>query len=304
MKKRNMKVFHFWTSVIVIFIMTLSVCNYAGIFDPYTSENVTTKEVVEQTITYNKKLPDTNKVEVIFDSEAVEVEIQSITSSKVSLSAPMNVEETEKKEDIIHIVTEKDSLWSIAQKYFGSGKLYPYIMEYNNLKSKTIIDGQEIRIPSSLDGIEIKTTTTLSTTVSNNNSNGGTKVYSNSGWEDLIKDYRVKNNTDKIDTSNMTYLGSYKITGYDAWCVHCCSKNDGVTASGTQAMVGRTIAMKGLPYGTLVYIEGYGFYIVEDTGGFKPNTIDIACSSHEECYSITNRVGVNVYVVGGGISNV
>lgn len=86
--------------------------------------------------------------------------------------------------------------------------------------------------------------------------------------------------------NKMTFLGTYKSTGYDQ-CYTCCGKTDGITASGTHAVANRTVALKGYSYGQRIYIEGLGFYIVEDTGGFSKNTIDIFCNNHTECYAIT-----------------
>ncbi len=82
------------------------------------------------------------------------------------------------------------------------------------------------------------------------------------------------------------YLGDFKLTHY---CCekrnHICGTGDGVTATGTQVTAGRTIAVdpKVIPYGSEVYIEGYGFRTAEDTGGaIKGNHIDIAVGVHEE----------------------
>lgn len=93
-------------------------------------------------------------------------------------------------------------------------------------------------------------------------------------------------NTDK-PKEGMRYLGTYKITGYDT-CVKCCGKSDGITASGTQATVGRTCAApKNIPFGTKLYIDGIGERIVEDRGGFADNVIDVLCEDHATCYAIT-----------------
>ena len=47
---------------------------------------------------------------------------------------------------------------------------------------------------------------------------------------------------DEVEAApSLQYLGSMYICGYDI-CVECCGKTDGITASGTVATVGRTIA--------------------------------------------------------------
>ena len=92
----------------------------------------------------------------------------------------------------------------------------------------------------------------------------------------------------------LTYLGSYQIYGYDT-CERCCLKTDGITASGTTATVGRTVAVNGLPFGTRLYIEGIGERIVEDRGGMEPGVIDVLCNNHAECYAITGTY--DVYII-------
>ena len=61
-----------------------------------------------------------------------------------------------------------------------------------------------------------------------------------------------------------------------------CGKNDGITASGTIATEGRTIAAPSdLPFGTRVLI-GDHVYIVEDRGGYiQGNHLDIYMDSQE-----------------------
>lgn len=94
-----------------------------------------------------------------------------------------------------------------------------------------------------------------------------------------------------LDVPTVTPLGQYQIYGYDPHCKHCCGKTDGITASGAQATVGRTIAMKGVRFGTRIYIAGLGIYTVEDRGVGK-GVVDVACEDHKACYAITGRYQV------------
>jgi 3D (Asp-Asp-Asp) domain-containing protein len=93
-----------------------------------------------------------------------------------------------------------------------------------------------------------------------------------------------------------TYLGSYKITGYDI-CPSCCGNTKGITASGTTATVGRTCAApKDIPFGTRLWIEGIGERIVEDRGGaVHGKKLDILCTDHPACYAITGTY--EVYII-------
>ena len=87
------------------------------------------------------------------------------------------------------------------------------------------------------------------------------------------------------------------ITGY-CGCSSCCGKSDGVTASGTRATAGRTIAadISNLPFGTKVVIDGHT-YTVEDVGGaIKGNHIDVYFSSHSKALQWGVRY-CDVYVV-------
>lgn len=85
------------------------------------------------------------------------------------------------------------------------------------------------------------------------------------------------------DEPKLVSLGTFKLTAY-CDCYKCCNKTDGITATGTVATQGRTIAVdpKVIPYGTNVIINGHT-YVAEDCGGgIKKNEIDIYFSSHKE----------------------
>ena len=78
-------------------------------------------------------------------------------------------------------------------------------------------------------------------------------------------------------------LGEFVISHYCS-CETCCNKSDGITASGTKAASGRTIAVdpEVIPYGTTVIIDGHA-YVAEDCGGaIKGRRIDIFMGSHQE----------------------
>lgn len=74
----------------------------------------------------------------------------------------------------------------------------------------------------------------------------------------------------------------YKVTAYCP-CMKCCGKTNGITASGTKATAGRTIATDGkFAFGTKLSINGTT-YIVEDRGGaIKGNKIDLYFNTHAE----------------------
>lgn len=167
-----------------------------------------------------------------------------------------------------------NTYWGLAERYYGNGIYWPQIEYDNGLQGKELLIGKILKIyPLDLDKIEeIEASRPKKATTS------------------------IRNNT-SADTSGMTYLGSYRITGYDPYCAHCCTTTNGITASGRPAEIGTTCALNGVKFGTRLYIEGYGYYRVDDTGNMNRTTIDIACHNHDECYAIT-RNNVNVYLVG------
>lgn len=88
----------------------------------------------------------------------------------------------------------------------------------------------------------------------------------------------------------LVYIGNFKLTHY---CCeeyeHVCGTGNGITATGTKVTAGRTIAVdpRVIPYGTKVYIEGYGWRTAEDCGGgVNGNHIDVAVGTHNEALSI------------------
>ena len=119
--------------------------------------------------------------------------------------------------------------------------------------------------------------------------------------EEISQANTLYQSADKVavidDLGANTRYGVFEITHY-CKCTRCCGKNDGITATGTQATAGRTIAVdpKVIPLGTEVIIDGQS-YIAEDTGGaIKGNKIDIYVDSHSEAIQrgrITREVFIN-----------
>lgn len=96
---------------------------------------------------------------------------------------------------------------------------------------------------------------------------------------------------------SMTYLGDYTITFY-CQCEECCGRWawSNSTASGAVPSAGWTVAAgEGLPFGSVIYIEGFGEYCVQDRG-VPDGWIDIYVNDHSEIpgYGMTTS---SVYLV-------
>lgn len=95
----------------------------------------------------------------------------------------------------------------------------------------------------------------------------------------------IENNTE----TPLISLGNFTATAYCP-CAECCDDEDGITATGTVATAGRTIAVDPsiIPYGTQLVIDGHR-YTAEDCGGaIDGKKVDIFFNSHEEA----NQFGV------------
>lgn len=89
----------------------------------------------------------------------------------------------------------------------------------------------------------------------------------------------IENNTE----TPLISLGNFTATAYCP-CAECCDEADGITATGTVATAGRTIAVDPsiIPYGTELVIDGHT-YTAEDCGGaIVGKTVDIFFNTHEE----------------------
>ena len=100
------------------------------------------------------------------------------------------------------------------------------------------------------------------------------------------EDVQAKINTPK--ETKAVYMGDFIATAY-CICYDCCGKTPehpayGITASGTKATPGRTVAVdiNKIPLGSTVIVNGNEYYVAEDTGkAIKGNRVDICFSTHE-----------------------
>lgn len=137
-------------------------------------------------------------------------------------------------------------------------------------------------VTTAITGFDFNTNTEDSLPIQTRTMNGGSAVIIESN--DSVKTTKKNNKKKKKNKKSKTKaLGTYKVTAY-CGCSSCCGKSNGITASGTKAKAGRTIAAdtSKLPFGTKVVINGHT-YTVEDRGGaISGNRIDIFFNSHSE----------------------
>lgn len=105
--------------------------------------------------------------------------------------------------------------------------------------------------------------------------------------------------TKKVDASSAEagdFQGYFTLTYYCA-CKKCCGKTNGITAWGTKATAGRTIATSSkYAFGTKLVINGHT-YVVEDRGGaIQGNKIDVYVDSHSEALQLGVKRNVPVYI--------
>ena len=104
----------------------------------------------------------------------------------------------------------------------------------------------------------------------------------------------VENVKFEAETTEKPYTEKEMIITAYCPCEKCCGKTNGITASGTKAKQGRTVAVdpRYIPYGTEIIIDGQT-YIAEDCGGaIKGDRIDIYFDSHREAVSFGKQTKI------------
>ena len=98
----------------------------------------------------------------------------------------------------------------------------------------------------------------------------------------------------EVETTEKPYTEKEMILTAYCPCAKCCGNSNGITASGTKAKQGRTVAVdpRYIPYGTEIIIDGQT-YIAEDCGGsIKGNRLDIYFDSHREALSFGKQTKI------------
>ncbi|MCR5213603.1 MAG: 3D domain-containing protein [Eubacterium sp.] len=83
-------------------------------------------------------------------------------------------------------------------------------------------------------------------------------------------------------------IGTYQLTAYIATGNRC--------ASGVYPRENHTVACNSIRMGTKIYIEGYGEYVVEDTGGMSGGVIDVFVSDYGTAIQFGRRTA-QVYII-------
>ena len=260
--------------------------------NPYT-------DLLATTASATKVLELTNPVAVV-PEEVEEYDFLNDTPSEEMLATASVEEEVvgdDADEPLVYHVQYGDSFWGIAEEFYNDGTMYTYIMQTNETTSLHPGDVLNLYDPvnhhvedsTAMEGADIALNNTR---FAYNLEEPAPVTGSSDGTRPDASTYK---DPTPLDTTNMTYLGNWRITGYDPHCAHCCGKTNGITASGNQAVLGYSCGSNSLPLGTKIYIEGYGVYRVDDCGGSSTNLIDIAADSHDICYTLTGNA--NVYII-------
>lgn len=122
-------------------------------------------------------------------------------------------------------------------------------------------------------------------------------------WQQTAMRYKAEAETAAKEAQlvGAEYVGEFHATAY---CTekykHICGEGHGITKSGQPVQAGVTVAADPdvLPLGTVIYIEGVGIRIVQDTGGaIKGNRIDVAIDTHENALNWTGYGTHAVYII-------
>ena len=177
-----------------------------------------------------------------------------------------------KSANVIPILQSEDTTNSLKLKGLDNDQVNTEIV-------KETIGGSAFILKASEDDANetSEETNKLENENKSNNKDANNKKSKKDGKKSKKK--KAKKKSSSKSKSKYKSLGTFKITGYCS-CAACCGKTTGITASGTRATAGRTIAAdtSRFPFGTKLKFNG-NTYTVE---AIKGNRIDLYFSSHSE----------------------
>ena len=103
--------------------------------------------------------------------------------------------------------------------------------------------------------------------------------------------YEDPQESEKIEAAlDWHYIEDCELTAYCP-CAVCCGKEDGITATGTVAQEGVTIAVDPdvIPLGSWVEIDGHTYHAEDVGGAVNGNHIDIYFNSHDAAWDFGHR---------------
>lgn len=242
--------------------------------------------------------------------------ILSITTTVISIQQ-MRPQKADLGEDIVSgdtlVTDENQEEQEIKTEEEGSGELPDSSFEEELLAYYTVTSVNIRQGPSTEDSIvETVPINTLLMITAETATSTWSKVKIDNNYFFVYNQYISKEKTvivkqtKKVEQNeikessdnNENFLGYFTLTYYCP-CSKCCGQwASGITASGTTAEAGRTIATSNkYAFGTKMNINGH-VYTVEDRGGaIKGNKIDIYVNSHAEALKLGKQTNVPVYLV-------
>lgn len=168
-----------------------------------------------------------------------------------------------------------------------------------NKSYRTVLEKKDVQIKKLKKESKVKTEQIHKLKLENKSYNEALHKQSNESKVVKVKTdtTKNKNTTPKVSKSSNSVTGgqTFNVTFYSSEYASTGRKPGdkyyGITASGTKATLGRTIACPPqYSFGTKINIEGIGVRVCEDRGGaIKGNHLDVYVSSESEAYKLGRK---------------
>ena len=298
MKRKNRKSFSMIKFIIsIIALIFISGAGVMAVSTRLDTVTITLSDGYQMTVLTNKTIVSDilkdNNILVSTDEKVSPKESENLTESKTIVISSKSEQEIQvAKVSESGIETTLDSLLKAYDSIVEKIEVKQEEIPFKTVK-KDISDGAKSTKNKVLqEGKKGLKEITYKVKYQNNTEVERTKISEKVIQEPVDKIVQVRSNVttsrsaDVVRTTSSTNDGSVRIMKVTAYCScsKCCGKYaNGITAVGTRAKAGRTVAApKGYSFGTKLLINGKT-YIVEDRGGaIKGNRLDMYVNSHSE----------------------